>query len=217
MKTVLPFLRDLEKNNNREWFNANKEKYLIAKKEYEAFIDSLIPGLQLFDPLVAGATAKNTVFRIYRDVRFSRDKSPYKTHMGAYMIGGGRKSKLPGYYFHVQPGGSFIAGGMYAPDPGSLKRIRKEISTFPDDIEGIITNPSFSKNYSLYEEDRLKRPPQGFSADTDLIELIKNKHFIATKEIPDNWIEAHGLRDRLLELCRGMLPFNQFLYRAIAE
>ena len=217
MKSVLNFLGELEKNNNREWFNAHKDRYIKAKEEYEGFIESLIPELQMVDPLVAGATAKNSVFRIYRDVRFSHDKSPYKTHMGAYIIGGGRKSKLPGYYFHVQPGGSFIAGGMYAPDPESLKKIRKEISVFPEDIEAIIKARDFADKLSLYDEDKLKRPPQGYSEDNEQIELIKNKHFIASHEIPDDWITSPDLKERILEICGWMLPLNKFLYRAIAE
>jgi uncharacterized protein (TIGR02453 family) len=217
MTSVLNFLGELEKNNNREWFNANKDRYIKSKEEYEGFIDNLIPELQMIDPLVAGATAKNSVFRIYRDVRFSQDKSPYKTHLGAYIIGGGRKSKLPGYYFHVQPGGSFIAGGMYAPDPESLKKIRKEISLFPEDIEAIIKARDFAQNLSFYEEDKLKRPPQGYSEDTGQIELIKNKHFIASRNIPDEWITSPDLKTRLLEICGWMHPFNQFLYRAIAD
>jgi len=138
MKSILPFLTELEKNNNRDWFNANKSKYLEAKKEFDDFIEALITELQLIDPRVAGATAKNTVFRIYKDTRFSKDKTPYKNNMGAYIIGGGRKAQLPGYYIHLQPGESFIAGGMYAPAPDKLKAIRREIVNFPEDIIEVI-------------------------------------------------------------------------------
>ena len=180
MKSVLPFLRDLSKNNNRDWFNANKEEYLRAKVEFDLLVEAMIAELQVFDPNVAGATAKNCVFRIYRDTRFSKDKTPYKNHMGAYMIGGGRKSALPGYYVHIEPGGSFIAGGMWKPGPDKLKAIRREIANFPEDITAIIEDKTFSSKYSMYTEDKLSRPPQGFSADLKQIELIKNKHFIAS-------------------------------------
>ena len=217
MKSILPFLRELEKNNNRDWFNANKSKYLEAKSEFDEFIDSLIAELQLIDPRVAGATAKNTVFRIYKDTRFSKDKTPYKTNMGAYIIGGGRKAQLPGYYIHLQPGESFLAGGMYAPDTDSLKAIRREIVNFPEDIVEILERKDFRENYTLYDKDRLKRPPQGYSADTEQIELIKNRHFIAIKSIPEDWVGSDDLKDKIITACRGLLPLNNFLHRAIAE
>ena len=217
MKSILPFLKELEQNNNRDWFNANKDKYLLAKSEFDLFIESLISELQLIDPRVAGATAKNTVFRIYKDIRFSKDKTPYKTQMGAYMIGGGRKAQLPGYYLHLQNGESFIAGGMYKPGPDHLKAIRKEISNFPEDIVELVENEHFSKNYSFYESDKLKRPPQGYSAEDEQIELIKNKHFIASKRIPDEWISAPDFQQKIIDACRGLIPLNNFLFRALIE
>ena len=217
MKSILPFLRELEKNNNREWFNANKDKYLQAKAEFDEFIDSLIAELQLIDPRVAGATAKNTVFRIYKDIRFSKDKTPYKTQMGAYIIGGGRKAQMPGYYLHIQAGESFLAGGMYKPEAEHIKAIRKEIVNFPEDITAIIENPEFKKNYSLYDKDKLKRPPQGYSADDEMIELLKNKHFIASKNIPEEWIDSEDLKPNIIKVCKDLLPLNNFLYRAITD
>ena len=216
MKSILPFLKKLAKNNNRDWFNENKPEYLQAKQEFDLFIETMIAELQTFDPNVAGATAKNCVFRIYRDTRFSKDKTPYKTHMGAYMIGGGRKSALPGYYLHIEPGGSFIAGGMYKPGPDQLKAIRQEIGNFPEDIVSIIENKEFSENYKFYSEDKLSRPPQGFSADLEQIELIKNKHFIASLNFPDSWISGDDFIVKLTDACKGLLPLNQFLYRAIS-
>lgn len=217
MKSILEFLKKLEKNNNRDWFNANKDQYLLAKSEFDLFIESLIAELQLIDPRVAGASAKNSVFRIYKDIRFSKDKTPYKTHFGAYMISGGRKSQLPGYYIHIQNGESFIAGGMYKPGPDQLKAIRREIANFPEDIAAIMENKNFSDNYSFYDKDKLKRPPQGFSPDEDQIEMIKNKHFIASKNIPDGWIGKTDFLKELTETCRGLVPLNSFLHRALTE
>ena len=217
MKSILPFLRELERSNNREWFNANKNKYLEAKAEFDDFIESLIGELQLIDPRVAGATAKNTVFRIYKDIRFSKDKTPYKTHMGAYIIGGGRKAQLPGYYLHIQPGESFLAGGMHNPSPENLKIIRKEILNFPEDIVEITESKEFIDNYAFYDKDKLKRPPQGFSADSEQIELIKNKHFIASQSLPEEWIQDSDFREKVVRVCKGLLPLNNFLYRAIIE
>jgi len=171
----------------------------------------------LADPKVAGATAKNSVFRIYKDIRFSKDKTPYKTHFGAYMISGGRKTQLPGYYLHIQNGESFIAGGMYKPGSEHLKAIRKEISNFPEDLTAIMENKYFSENYSFYDNDKLVRPPQGFSADEELIEMIKNKHFIASKSIPDEWIGRADFQLLLVEACKGLIPLTNFLHRAITE
>ena len=217
MKLILPVLKELEKNNNRDWFNANKNTYLQAKSEFDEFIESLIKELQLIDPRVAGANAKNTVFRIYKDTRFSKDKMPYKTHMGAYIIGGGRKAQLPGYYIHIQPGESFLAGGMYKPEAVNLKAIRKEINNFPEDLVEIIENKSFKNRYSFYDKDKLKRPPQGFTAESNQIEMIKNKHFIASQTFSEDWITNSDFREKILEVCRGLVPLNNFLYRAIAE
>ena len=217
MNSILPFLKDLAGNNNREWFNANKDRYLEAKAEFDGFVDSLITELQIIDPHVAGATAKNSVFRIYKDTRFSKDKTPYKIQMGAYMIGGGRKAQLPGYYIHIQPGESFLAGGMYKPGPDQLKAIRREISNFPEDIEAVISDKNFADNYSFYDKDKLVRPPQGYSEDSEQIELIKNKHFIASKAIPDSWIGKADLKEKVLELCKGLLPLNDFPFRAITD
>ncbi len=217
MKSILAFLKDLEKNNNRDWFNANKAQYLEAKSGFDIFIDSLIVELQLMDPRVAGATAKNSVFRIYKDIRFSKDKTPYKTHFGAYMISGGRKSQLPGYYIHIKNGESFIAGGMYKPGPDQLKAIRREILNFPEDIVEIVESKEFKENYSFHENDKLKRPPQGYSADAEQIELIKNKHFIASKSIPDEWITQSDFSRKLIDTCQGLLPLNNFIHRALTE
>ena len=215
MKAVLPFLNQLSANNNRDWFNTNKALYLEAKGQFDQFIDSLINRLQVFDPAVRGANAKNTVFRIYRDVRFSKDKSPYKTHFGAYMIGGGRKSPLPGYYIHIDPERSFLGGGLYQPASDYLKAVRIEIQDFSEDFKAIVEDKAFQGDFTLYDEDKLKRPPQGFDADDPMIEYLKYRHFIASHVFPNSWIEKDDFIDNVAKQFERIYPLNQFLNRAI--
>ena len=153
--STLKFLRQLSKNNNREWFNTNKHQYEAAKNDYEQFVDRLIPAIEKFDKSVRGLKAKDCSFRIYRDVRFSKNKAPYKTNFGAYIIAGGKKSMKPGYYFHVQPGGeSFVAGGAYMPSSEVLAAIRQEIDYNLKEFEGILKSKTFSK---IFQEARRHR------------------------------------------------------------
>src|SRR5512136_197267 len=126
-KVILSFLEQLQENNNREWFQVNKILYEKAKAEFEEFINSLIPAIAKFDDSVRHVTAKDCIFRIFRDVRFAKDKSPYKTNFGAFMSKGGRKSHGPGYYFHLSPEECFLSGGVWMPAPDVMKKIRQEI------------------------------------------------------------------------------------------
>lgn len=125
--TVLPFLDDLRKNNNREWFQKNRSRYEQAKKEFESFLGLVIPAIAEYEPAMKFIEPKDCLFRIFRDVRFSKDKLPYKTNMGAWITPSGRKSSGPGFYIHLQPGESFLSGGIHMPDPEKLKKIRQEI------------------------------------------------------------------------------------------
>jgi uncharacterized protein (TIGR02453 family) len=138
MKEVLQFLRELEVNNNRAWFEENKKRYLAVKALHEAFVAELIHGVGLFDPEVAGLEVKDTVFRIYRDVRFSPDKSPYKTHIGAYLARGGRKSPRGGYYVHLEPGHSFFSGGIWCPEAPLLRALREDVFNSVEEFKAII-------------------------------------------------------------------------------
>ena len=127
MKNVIPFLEELSKNNSREWFHDNKGRYSVARKEFESFVAALIPRLAELDSELTGLDHKQCIFRIHRDVRFSPDKSPYKTNMGAAMGRGGRKSPYASYYIHIEPGNSFAGGGIWMPQPAALKAMREEI------------------------------------------------------------------------------------------
>ena len=124
---TLTFLKGLKKNNNKPWFDANRKKYEASKADFISFVDNTISAITKFDPAVSSLKAKDCIFRINRDIRFSKDKSPYKSNMGAYINPGGKKINTPGYYFHCEPGQSFAAGGLYIPEPGVLAKIRQEI------------------------------------------------------------------------------------------
>jgi len=215
MKHVLPFLTALKQNNDRSWFNQHKGEYEIARLEFASLIDDLLAGLSQMDPRLRGIGSKDSIFRIYRDTRFSNDKTPYKTQMGAYMTYGGKSSPEPGYYLHIEPNGCFVAGGMYSPPSDRLKAIRQEIYNFPEDYLAITGTDEFKSKFNWVEEDKLVRPPQGYSADFQLIDVLKRKHFCPFTNYPDNWVTEPDFKERLMDLFVRMQPFNEFLYRAI--
>jgi uncharacterized protein (TIGR02453 family) len=179
---TLQFLSDLKQNNHREWFQAHKPDYDKARKNFEEFASALLENLKSFDKALQNIEVKQCLFRIYRDVRFSPNKEPYKTHFGVYFgKNGGKNSDLAGYYFHLDPDESFFGGGIYMPQPEYLKTIRKEIFYQIDEFNGIINAPSFKNYYDGIEEiEKLKKAPADFPADFPEIELIKNKHFFSS-------------------------------------
>jgi len=223
MKTSLSFLRGLIANNHREWFDANRNFYREAKDEFDRFIDRLIVEIRLFDPTIGGITAKDCVYRIYRDVRFSNDKTPYKNHFGAYIAQGGRKSPLGGYYFHIEPADagylnhSMWAGGIYCPDAPTLKTIRTEIYECTDDYKSIIHNKEFTDTFQWFDGNKLSTVPKGFPKDFPDMELIKSKDYTYYRNIDDNTLQSDHLLEESVRVFKLMLPFNKFMNRAILE
>lgn len=211
----IQFLRQLKVNNNREWFNENKTDYEEARKQFEIFVISLIKEISLFEKNISGLGAKKTIFRIYRDVRFSKDKTPYKTAFGSYIAPGGRKSILAGYYVHIEPGASFLAGGMHSPPSENLAKIRQEILYNIDEYKSIINNKSFINNFETVKGEKLKRPPKGFPADFPDIELLKNKDYIVIHNISDELILKDSFLNYSNKLFEKMKPLNDFLNRAL--
>ncbi len=213
---IFSFLKALKKNNNREWFEKNKNKYLDAKAEFEFLIHDVIKGISKFDKRIgADMEAKDCVFRIYKDVRFSKDKTPYKTHFGASISPGGRKSHVAGYYFHMQPGSVFLAGGNWQPEPAQLQAIRQEIDYNGGKLTGIINSKTFKKYFgSLSEEDKLKTMPKGFDKDNKHIELLKLKSFIAYHEMSDKKAAAKDFDKQISNGFKAMFPFILFLREA---
>jgi uncharacterized protein (TIGR02453 family) len=214
-KSTLSFLSNLKKNNNRDWFNANKPKYELAKKEFEDFIEKAIREISRFDKTITGVKAKECVFRIYRDVRFSHDKSPYKNHFGAFITGRGKNSNGPGYYIHIEPGNCFLAGGVYQPEGSQLELIRKEIDFSLKYFKKILGHKDFIKYFGeLADEGKLKTAPKGYPKDHPAIELLKHKSYIVAHKVSDKQI-TEDFFPYAMTIFRAMSPLNKFLNTAL--
>ncbi len=213
MNNILPFLKELKHNNNREWFQENKSAYEKAKKEFESLLNRLIVQIHSFDPSIGTLSPKECIFRIYRDIRFSPDKTPYKTHFGGYIARGGRKSNHAGYYVHIDAENSFLAGGMHMPPPDLLKKIRMEIMYNIDAFKSIIEEPRFRQFFGQIEGEKLIRPPKDFPADFRDIELLKFKSYTVINSMKTSQLE--DIENHANNVFRALFPFNQFLNRAI--
>jgi uncharacterized protein (TIGR02453 family) len=217
MKNVLLFLEDLKNNNSREWFEENKSRYQQAKLEFESFIGELIPRLAEIDKGVAGLEPKHCVFRIYRDVRFSKDKSPYKVNMGAAMVRGGRKSPYAGYYLHIEPGSIFAGGGIWMPDAAVLKAMRQEVYYNAPEFKKILQAADFRKYFTALEGEKLKRPPRDFPADFPDIELLKHKSYVVMHPFSDQQALKDDFITQVLDVFAAQLPFNNFINKALTD
>ncbi len=216
MKHILDFLTDLSSNNTREWFEMNKPLYSKVKADFENFVNEIIAEIQRFDPSLGSLQAKDCTFRIYRDVRFSHDKSPYKTNIGAFMAKGGRKSAGSGYYLHIEPGKSFVGGGIYMPGPEVLKKIRQEIYFNPAAFRSIIEEKDFNRFFGkLSEEDRLKRPPRDFPADYPDMDLLMYKSYVCGHSLSDQDVVSPGMAGKITNAFRAMRNLNLFLNKAV--
>lgn len=213
-QSTLDFLAELEKNNDKEWFDVNRKRYQAAKKNMEAFVQELLNELARFEPELAAADPKKCIFRIFRDVRFSNDKRPYKTNMGAYMSKGGRKSPDAGFYLHVQPGNCFIAGGVYMPPTPMLTAIRQEIDYNTDEFKAIINNKQFKKLFGEIQGEQLKTAPKNYSKDHPEIELLRYKSYLAVHNVTDKQAVAKNYKDKVIETYEAMVPLIRFLNRA---
>ncbi|WP_312390787.1 DUF2461 domain-containing protein [Chryseobacterium sp.] len=205
------FLKKLTKNNNREWFNENKNLYLESQQNVISFLEDLINEMADFDEDLRKIDAKKSLFRIYRDTRFSKDKIPYKTNFGA-SLGMGKGSQKGGYYLHLEPEKSFIAGGIYMPESSVLKELRKEISLYGDDFIKILNNKEFKKHFpELDQADKLKKVPQGFEKEDPMAEYLKLKNFIVVYNLKDEEVLNESSIKNLTKLFKLMKPFNDFL------
>ena len=217
MKNTLKFLAKLKKNNNRDWFEANREAFEIAKSEVAETVTHFIAGFSKKEPAIATLTAKDCVFRIYRDVRFSKNKSPYKTNLGAYISPGGKKSIQAGYYLHFEPGGSFIAGGMWMPAAEELRKIRQEIDYNGEELKKILSNKKFKDLFGgLDAEHRLKTTPRDYSKDHPDIDLLKHTSFICWHSFSDEEVTGKDFAKKLIRSATLLQPFNTYLNTAIS-
>jgi uncharacterized protein (TIGR02453 family) len=217
-ENIVPFLLEIRENNNKTWFDKNRDRYQKVMRDYTRFIDDVIERIAQTDPLLAGTQAKNCVYRIFRDVRFSNDKTPYKTHLGANIAPGSRNSKLSGFYVHIEPGGNSICGGgIYIMEAPILKALRLEFYKVPEELLEILEHPEFKKYYpKLWDEGKLKMAPKGFDKDFKHIELLKYKHYIGIHSLPDAMLSKTDLPDYLFEAHRALYPLNK-LCNAILE
>jgi uncharacterized protein (TIGR02453 family) len=205
------FLQQLKQNNNRDWYHANKSIYNSAKDEFEQVTELLIHEINEFDRSTAGITPKDCIFRIFRDIRFSHDKTPYKTNFGSYMVKGGKKSIHAGYYLHIEPGGSFVAGGIYMPPGSWLKAIRQNIYEHIDEFTDILNIPDLKREFGEISGEKLKKPPVGFPKEFPAIELLKFKSYDLLKNMPDSAFKRGSILKEICDHFRIMYPFIRFL------
>ncbi len=217
MEPVLDFLKVLEKNNNRDWFTENKKRYQESLELFRGFIEKLLAGIVEFDPSLGNVVAKDTIFRIYKDVRFSRDKSPYKTNFGSWMARGGRKSDDAGYYFNLEPDNTFVAAGVHKPPKETLDLIRQEIIFHPDAYLEIINDPGIADNYERGgKEDMLKKGPAGFPEDFEYMDELKYRHYIFSKHYDRGEVLKAGFSGRVIDDFRGLYPLVEYLNHAMS-
>jgi len=215
---TLDFLKELIQNNNREWFQVHKERYDQARENMIDFTGKLIGLMHKTDPGVDEALdPKRCVMRIYRDIRFSKNKTPYKNNFGVSIPTSGLRNGGVEYYMHITPGASFIAGGYWMPEADHLKAIRQEIDYNGSDLKKIIDEPGFVKLFGDFrQQEKLKTVPKGYDADNANIELLKLKSFIVLHYLKDNELTKAGAVENIASLCSKLQPLTVFLRNAIA-
>lgn len=215
---TLTFLKKLKKNNNKPWFDEHRAQYEAARIDFSNFIQLLIDALQLKDTTITGMTSRECMFRINRDIRFSKDKQPYKTNFGASIKRGGRKSGFAGYYFHLEPGNSFIGGGLWMPEPAALKNVRQEIDYNWEEFQSILKNKNFQKIYSdlLKSSDiSLSRMPKGYEEGNPAVDYLKLKSLIAETKFADEELTKSSLHKKTLAAFETLQPLLNFINRSL--
>jgi uncharacterized protein (TIGR02453 family) len=218
METTLKFLKQLAKNNKKEWFDANRKTYEASKAEFETVVKSVIDKCLVFDPKLGDLEAKKCLFRINKDVRFSKDKSPYKLNMGASINPGGKKSEIPGYYIHLEPGKCFLAGGSYQPMPEVLAAIRQEIDYNTADFKKILNAKDFKTYFKELEQDnKLKTAPKGYDKEHPEISLLQHRNFIMVHYLKDEEVLNKNFPTYAAKVFKAMLPMNEFLRNCMPQ
>lgn len=218
---TIQFLTKLKKNNSREWFNEHRNEYDAAKENFIELVNQILSQAGQFDQDISVLTYKDCIFRINRDVRFSKNKDPYKNNMAAYFVRGGKNSWLAGYYFHCEPGGkSFIGGGLYGGEPDQIKKVRQEIDYNWKEFKNILENKAFKKTFgdlSREEGMSLVREPKGYDKDNPAIDYIKLKNFIVSVPVNDEELTDQKLIKKIITVFTTMQPLLQFLNRAMED
>jgi uncharacterized protein (TIGR02453 family) len=217
--SIVDFLKELNVNNNREWFAENKNRYTDLKIYFEDICKDLILKIAEFDDDIKNVDVKDCVFRIYKDVRFSHDKTPYKTHFGVYIASaGGRKSQRGGYYLHIDPAGSFVAVGVWFPPSNILKALRQSVYDNIEELQEIINKDDFKNNFgNFYEEDKLKKIPTGFPKDFEYAELLKLKHYMVDYKLDNETLGSNNFTQRIAAIVKKGYPLNKFLNYTVDE
>lgn len=215
--STLKFLKDLEKNNNKPWFDAHRPQYETAKADFYRLVEKLIPAIAKFDEPIGRLVVKQCVFRINRDVRFSKNKAPYKNNMACYFNQAGKGGLGAGYYLHVEPGKSFAAGGIWVPETSVLAGIRQEIDYNFADFKKIIENKNFKKTFTegLRSNETLVRPPKGYDENNPAIDFLKMKSFIVSKPFADVDLQHKNFVPDVAKTFQSMKPLIDFLNTAL--
>ncbi len=216
---TLQFLKDLKENNNKPWFDANRKAYEAAKTNFGDTVETIIKGISQFDKGIEEAhlQVKNCTFRINRDVRFSKNKDPYKTNFGASFSKGGKKVHSAGYYLHIDPSECFLAGGIWMPEADDLKKIRNEIDYNFEEFSNILNAENFKKNFpkGLDREAATVRPPKGYEETNPAIEFIKLKSFTTSAALDSKAILESDFSVAILDGFKAIQPYIAFMNRAI--
>lgn len=219
MKEILDFLRELACNNNRDWFNAHKDWYKRCHEKVEAFTALWLEQMKELDPELASLQPKDCIWRIYRDVRFSHDKRPFKVWFGIFVAAkGGRKSDRGGYYIHLEPNRCMFGGGIWCPNKDLLHALRKEVMANHEEVEEIFSNPMTNKYFQDFDTDQmLKKVPQGFPADFKHTDWLKRKAYTFSTPLSDEEVCATDFLDKVMEISQAAKPINDFLNYTFEE
>ncbi|MEP6932018.1 MAG: DUF2461 domain-containing protein [Flavobacterium sp.] len=208
-KSSLDFLQKLKTNNNKPWFDDNKENYLKELNHIETFAGALLQELSKTDVL-ENASGKKSVYRIYRDIRFSKDKTPFKTFWGGSFTRA-TSARRGGYYFHLEQGNSFFAGGFWGPSAADLKRIRSEFAHDAKPMQKILHSKSFISTFGTLQGEQLKTAPKGFDINHEAIDLLRYKQFLIIKRFTDDEVLSPAFLEQALETCKNMRPFFDYM------
>ncbi|MGN6566777.1 MAG: DUF2461 domain-containing protein [Flavipsychrobacter sp.] len=213
---TITFLKQLAKNNNKAWFDTHRKEYETAKTDFENIIGSLLQKMATsIDPAFADQKAKDCIFRIYRDVRFSKDKTPYKAHFSAAFSRSGKKDMTAGYYLHLEPGKAFAGGGIWMPENEHLKKIRQEIDYNFEDFKKIINNAAFKKMFNKLEGEQLKKAPVGYTEDNPALDYLKMKSYIVSHKLDDAQLSDKGFIAQCNKVFSTMKPLVDFINNAL--
>lgn len=214
---IFDFLKDLSINNNREWFNEHKDYYLKAQQEFENLLTAIIERISLFDEDIRGVQAKDCTYRIYRDTRFSLDKTPYKNHIGGYINAKGKKSMHCGYYVHLELDNCMLAGGSICVPSNILKALRQSVYDNIEEYISIVEDPAFKKYFPIVGETFLKTAPKGFPKDFEYIDYLKCKEFTCAYKVDDKFFLEENMLNHVSDAFKQFKRFGDFTNYTIDE